>query len=118
MQLPHPKREEQSALALDFPLTYLGDGPCILIQRELDTNYFIGLAIFVLCEGQTLCFAAVIFQNLTGRCDLNGFVDFLLRQALCQLRIGVCVKNIFSEHVRSAQPKAVSHWVSKGHGSP
>jgi hypothetical protein len=60
---------------------------------------------------------AVIFQNLTGRCDLNGYLDFLLRQALSQSRLGVCVKNIFWEHVRSAQPEAVSHWVLKIHGS-
>jgi len=31
---------------------YLGDGSYILNQLQLDTNYFIGLAIFALCQGQ------------------------------------------------------------------
>jgi len=38
----------------------VGDGSHILVQSQLDTNYFIGLAVFVLCQAQTLYYAATL----------------------------------------------------------
>jgi hypothetical protein len=52
MKIGQPKPSERvKEVGCLFHHTYLGDGSYIMIQQQLDTNYFIGLAISVLCQG-------------------------------------------------------------------